>query len=175
MGAGDLQPGGADRERRQRRILGIRRIGRVAGQPGDTEVAIRLAEVREQVVVGDRPVVGDSVEGPDAEIGRQHPRPGAGEDQHRAADAAVHEGRDRRVLDDRVVLREAADVRARRPVLARLQLPVELVARVVGPVVPVALLEADDREPGLGEPPRDDAAGRAGSDDEDVGGFAGHA
>ena len=72
------------------------------------------------------------------------------------------------VLDDRVVLREAADVRAGRPVLARLQLPVELVARVVGAVEPVALLEADDAEAGLGEAHRDDAARRAGTDDQDV-------
>ena len=55
------------------------------------------------------------------------------------------------VLDDRVVRGEAAHVRAGRPVLARLELPVELVARVVRAVEPVALLQADDAEAGLGQ------------------------
>ena len=106
VAARDLQPGRPDRQRRHRRVLGVRRIGRVAGQTGDAEVAVGPVEVRQQLEVVDRPVVGDAVERADAEVGRQRARPGAGEDDRRAADRVVHERRDRRVvLDDRVVLR----------------------------------------------------------------------
>ena len=174
VAAGDLQPGRPDRQRRHRRVLGVGRVGRVARQAGDAELAVGPVEVRQQLEVVDRPVVGDAVERADAEVGRQRARPGAGEDDRRAADRVVHERRDRRVvLDDRVVLREAADVRAGRPVLAGLQLPVELVARIVGAVEPAALLQADDLKPGLGQAQGHDAAGRAGADDQDVRGFGG--
>ena len=174
LGAGHLEPGRPDRERRHRRVLGVGRIGRVARQARHAELAVGPVEVRQQLEVVDRPVVGDPVERADAEVGREGPRPRAREDDRGAADRVVHERRDRRVvLDDRVVLREAADVRAGRPVLAGLQLPVELVARVVGPVEPAALLEADDREPGLGQSEGHDAAGRAGTDDQDVRRFGG--
>ena len=44
-------------------------------------------------------------------------------------------------------------------------------AAVLGLVVPVALLEADDAEAGLGEAERRTPTGRAGADDEDVRGF----
>ena len=57
--------------------------------------------------------------------------------------------------------------------LRMVELPVELGAAVLRPVVPVALLEADDPEPGLGEAPGHDTAGRAGADDEDICGFGG--
>ena len=75
-------------------------------------------------------------------------------------------------LVERVVRRQAADVGARGPLLAHGQLPVELRAAVLGLVVPVALLEADDPEPGLGQAEGDDAARGAGTDDEHVRGFA---
>ncbi len=173
--ARDLQPCRPDRQRRHRRVLGVGRVRRVAGQPGHAEIAVGPVEVRQQLEVVDRPVVGDAVERTDAEVGRKRARPRAGEDDRRAADGVVHERRDRGVvLDDRVVLRESADVRARRPVLARLQLPVELVARVVGAVEPVALLEAHDAEAGLGESLRDDAARCTRSDDQDVRGLGRH-
>src|SRR5207249_7156501 len=47
-------------------------------------------------------------------------------------------------------------------------------ARVLPLVVPLALLEANDPEPRLREPQCHDCARRAGTDDEDVRGFAGH-
>ena len=102
--AGDLQPGRPDRERRHRGVLGVGRIGRIARQARHAEVAVGPVEVRQQLEVVDRPVVGDAVERADPEVGREGPRPGAGEDDRRAADGVVHERRDRRVvLDDRVV------------------------------------------------------------------------
>ncbi len=55
-----------------------------------------------------------------------------------------------------------------------LQFPVELVAGVVRAIEPVALLETDDAEAGLGEAQPDDPAGRPGPDDQDVGRFGGH-
>ena len=173
--AGDLEPGRPDRQRRHRRVLGVGRVRRVARQPGHAEVAVGPVEVRQQLEVVDRPVVGDAVERAHAEVRRKRARPGAGEDDRRAADRVVHERRDRGVvLDDRVVLRESADVRARRPVLAGLQLPVELVARIVGTVEPVALLEADDAEAGFAQALGDDAARCAGADDQDVRRFGRH-
>ena len=169
---GDLEPRRADRQRRHRRVLGVRRVGRIAREAGDAELPVRPIEVLQQLEIVDRPVVGDAVERADAEVGREGPRPGAGKDDGRATDGVVHERRDGGVvLDDRVVLGEAADVRAGRPILARLQLPVELVARVVGPVEPLPLLEADDLETRFSQPKGDHAAGRAGTDDQDVRGF----
>ena len=91
----DLQPGRPDRERRHRRVLGVGRVGRVAGQAGHAELAVGPVEVRQQLEVVDRPVVGDPVERADAEVGRQRARPGAGEDDRRAADRVVHQRRDR--------------------------------------------------------------------------------
>ncbi len=174
VGPGDLQPARPERERRQRRVLAPGRVGRVAAHARDAEVPVAPLVVRQQLVVGQRPVVGDAVERAHPEVRRQHPRPGAGEDQHRAADRRVHQRRHLGVgLVDRVVLGQAADVGARRPLLAHDELPVELGAAVLAPVVPVALLEADHGEPGLGEPPRDDATGCAGADDQDVCGFGG--
>ena len=48
-----------------------RRIGRVARQPGHAEVAVGPVEVRQQLEVVDRPVVGDAVERADAEVRRE--------------------------------------------------------------------------------------------------------
>ena len=174
--ASDLEPARADGQRRQRRVLAAGRIGRVAAHAGDAELAVGPLVVRPQLGVVERPVVGDAVERADPEVGRQHARPGAGEDEHRAADGRVHEGRDLGVrLVDGVVLGQAADVRAGRPLLAHGQLPVELRAAVLGLVVPVALLQADDPEARLGEPAGDDAAGGACADDEDIRGFGSQA
>ena len=134
MGPGDLEAAGADRQRRQRRILAAGRVGRVAAHARDAEVPVAPLVVRQQLVVGQRPVVGDAVERADAEVRRQHPRPGAGEDQHRAADRREHQRRDLGVgLVDRVVLGQAADVRAGRPLLAHGELPVELGRRGTPP------------------------------------------
>ena len=96
VGAGHLQPGRADGQRRHRRVFPVRRIGRIAGQADDAEVAVSPVEVGQQLEVVDRPVVGDAVEAAHAEVAGQGARPGAGKDQRRAADAVVHERLDRR-------------------------------------------------------------------------------
>ena len=77
VAAGDLQPGRPDRQRRHRRVLGVGRVGRIARQARHAELAVGPVEVRQQLEVVDRPVVGDAVERADAEVGRQGPRPGA--------------------------------------------------------------------------------------------------
>ena len=55
--------------------------------------------------------------------------------------------------------------------LRRAELPFGRRAGERSAVGPVALLEADDVEPGIGEPARDHAAGRAGADDQNIGRF----
>ncbi len=173
--ASDLHPRRPDRKRWHRRVLGVGRVGRVARESRHAELPIGPVEVGQELEVVDRPIVGHTIERSNAEVGRQGTRPGAGEDDRGATHRVVHQRGNRGViLDDRVVLGQAADVRAGGPVLAGLQLPVELVARVIRPIEPLALLEADDLEAGLREAETDDTARRAGTDDQDVCGFHGH-
>ena len=51
----------------QRRV--VRRIGWIAGQAGDTDIAVVFGEIGIERGVVDRPVVGDAVEGLDVEVG----------------------------------------------------------------------------------------------------------
>ncbi len=61
VGPGDLQRARADRERRQRRVL-AGRIRRVAAEPRHADVPVVALVVGPQLVVRERPVVGDAVE-----------------------------------------------------------------------------------------------------------------
>jgi hypothetical protein len=167
VGAGDAEAAGADRQRRERRIL-AGRVRRIAAETRHADLAVAALVVRPEVVVRERPVVGHAVEAPDAEVGGEHPRPRAGEQDHRPADTGEHQRRHvGPLVVDGVVLGQRTDVGARRPLLPCGELPVELGTAVLGAVVPGALLEAHHADPGLGEPPRHHTTRRAGADDED--------
>ena len=56
LGASEAQTAGLDRERGERGV-GARRVGRIAAQARDTDLAVGLLVVRKELVVGDRPVV----------------------------------------------------------------------------------------------------------------------
>ncbi len=163
-----LAPVRVDGERRQRRGgAGWQR--RIAAEAGDAEVDVGALVVRQQVVVGDRPVVADVVQRPDPEVGRQQAGEVPAVVQRRAAHAREHLRQDLRIGDlDRVVVGAGAQVRVVMPALRHLELPLRPVARVLGGVHPVALLEADDREPALGQVAADDGARGTAPDHEHV-------
>ena len=167
--AGHQPPATPDRQRRMRERGRGRQRG-VAGQAARAELDVGAVEVGREVAVGDRPVVGDAVERPHPEVRRAQPAPVGVVEDRAAADAGEHERRDLRPVDgDRVVGLGAADVGVRRPRRAHRHLVARPRAREVRRVVPVALLEADDAHPCGDEPRREDAARRAGADDDDVG------
>ena len=58
---GRLAPDLADRQRRRREVA-ARRIGRVAWHAGDADLVLDLVEEREQFLVCERPVVGDTIQ-----------------------------------------------------------------------------------------------------------------
>ena len=130
VGPGDLQPGRADRQRRHRRVLGVGRIGRVARQPRHAELRGRsgrsTAAARSSRSASRRRRRRASGPGSRTAAARgQAPAKMIVEPPTALYMSGETGGV---VLDDRVVLRETADVRAGRPVLAGLELPVELVA-----------------------------------------------
>ena len=158
----------ADRQRRKRRAR-ARGIGRIAGHAGDREVLLHSLVVRHEVVVGEGPVVGDPVERPDAEVGRQEPHPVRRVEDRAAADARphqrIHVGVGRLAG---IVRGQTAHVRVRVPLPGREQLPLRLRAGELGGVGPAALLEADDAEARTREPQRRNRAGHARPDDEHI-------
>ena len=165
---GRAAPDRADGEGRQeRRRAG--RVVRVAGHARDLHLLVDPLVVRLHLLVGDGPVVGEPVERAQLVVLRAQPHP-LGAEVHRApADRVVHDRRDRRARDlERVVGGVLPDVRVRAELRVGDELPLELVAREVGRVLPAALLEADDLEAGLGEVPGSDRAARARADDQDV-------
>ena len=86
-----------------------------------------------------------------------------------AADRVEHQRRDLRVLlDDRIILRQLADVRIEGPVVVRPQLPVRAGQRKLLGFMPTTLLEAHNPETGLGESPGSGCPGCTGSDYENV-------
>ena len=89
-------------------------------RPGDAEVALDAHVVGLEVLVGQRPVVGDAVERPHAEVRRHVALPLRRVDDRAAADAVPHQRRDVGLgVVDRVVARRLARVRVPAPVAAR--------------------------------------------------------
>ncbi len=158
----------ADRQRRERRAR-ARRIGRITRHARDREVLLHPLVVRHEVVVGEGPVVGDPVERPDAEVGRQEPHPVRRVEDRAAAHARphqrIHVGVGRLAG---VVRGKTAHVRVRVPLPGREQLPLRLRAGELGRVGPAALLETDDAEARAREPQRRDRAGHPRPDDEHI-------
>ena len=164
---GDEQAGAADRERWERRV-GAGRVGRVAAEARHADLGVGALVVRRELLVGERPVVGDAVEGAHAEVGRQHAGPLRGVQHRAAADAVEVDDPEVGLREvDRVVARRVAHARHGGPLLASDELPVGLGAAEGRAVGPVALLEADDADARLGESPGHHAAGRARADDQD--------
>ena len=124
------------------------------------------------VAVVDRPVIGDAVQRPHAEIRWMHARE-MRRVEHRAAADAVEVGdlHRRVVVVDRVIGWPGAPVRADVEIAVAPRLPVPAVAGEVGLLHPVALLQAEDFHPRLGQAPGHRGAGRAGADDQDVDDF----
>jgi len=143
----------AQRQRRHRRLL--RRIGRIAGEAGDAHHAIVLGEERLQRCVVDRPVVGDPVERAHLEIRRMQPREMRRVHDGAAADAFEVHDLDRRIgVVDRIVGRPRAPIGTDGEIAEQPRLPITPVARIIGRLDPVALLEAEDPHPGIGKAPR---------------------
>ena len=163
----DLRAGLAQRQRRHRRL--VRRIGGIAGEPGDAGHAVVLGEERLQRRIIDRPVIGHAIQRADAEVGGVQARIMRRVHHGRAADGVEVHHLDRRVVVvDRIVARPLADVRTGGVVAEHARLVVPPVGRIVGLLHPVALLQAEDPHPRLGEAPGDRGAGGAGADDEHV-------
>ena len=167
---GHPAPGPAQRQRRQRVVDAIG-VGGVAAQARDADLAVDLVVVGGQLEVVDGPVVGGAVEAADPEVAGEHPGPGPGVDHRAAAHRVEHQRGDvGLVLVDGVVGGQAAHVGAGRPALPDGQLPIALGAPEVAAVGPVALLQAHHREAPLAQVAGHDPAGRAGADDQRVGG-----
>ena len=133
-------------EAERRRLPGLAgRVSGIAAQARDPDHRVVLLVVRLQVPVGQGPVVGDAIEGVDAEVrgakAGKVPAPVDGA----AADGIEHERDNRRPVHvDGIVFRALAYIR----VLGKIGGPVVL---PIGPVVgirlrvnPAALLQADD-------------------------------
>ena len=164
---GEVRAAFAECQRRHRRLL--RRIGRIAGQAGHAGHAVVLCEERLQRRVVDRPVIGDAVERSHAEIRRMQARIVRGVDDGAAADAVEIHHLDRRVIVvDRIIGRPSAPVRAGGEIIVHPRLPVPPVAGVVGLLHPIALLQAEDLHPGIGQAPGHRGARSAGADDQHV-------
>ena len=157
----------AERQWRHRRL--VRRIGGIAGQPRDAHHAVVLGEERLQRGVVDRPVVGDAVERAHLEVGRVHARKMRGVHDGAAADAVEIDHLDRRVgVVDRIVGRPRAAVGIDGEIAEQARLPVPAVAGIVRRFHPVALLQADDPHPGIGQTPGHRGARCPGTDDQDI-------
>ena len=153
---GVARAGLAERDRRHRRMA--RRHAGVSGQAGAAHHAVvLLVEPLERPVV-DRPVVGDAVERLHLEVRRVQARPVRRVDHRAAADAVeVGDLHDRVVVVDRIVGVAPALVRADGEIGVAPGFPVAAVAREVGRLHPVALLQAEDAHPACrpgSRPPR---------------------
>ena len=158
-----------DRQRWQREgvLVGI---GRVALEAGGSDVVGDLVVERPQVFIGERPVLGDAVEGPDLEVGRHGAHPVPGEHDGAAADTVEHQRFDGAVgAVDRIVGLVLPHVRAGVPLLEAGQFVFRLARGEVVGQVPAALLEADDLQALPGQFEGRYPAGCAGADNEDIG------
>ena len=165
--AGDLFAHATHRHMGKRRV--VRRIGRIAGQAGDADVAVVFGEKGVEQGVVDWPVVGDAVEGLDAEVGGVETGKMRGVENRAAADGVEVGDRDGRVVVvDRIVRRAVAEVGTDRVIPSLQHFPVAPVARVFGGIHPVALFHAHDAHPGFGEAPRDGGAGRTRAYNQDI-------
>ena len=158
----------ADRERWQR--VGLAGwVRRVVAEAGRTDLAVHPLVVGQELGVVKGPVVGDSVQGPHLEVGRQESGPVSCIQDRAAADTAVHQRVDVGLRGvHRIVSRACADVRIRVPLLLLDKLPLGFVAREGTGRRPVALFEAHDRESAFRERLDGDRAGGAGPDHQDV-------
>ena len=164
---GVARAGLAERDRRHRRMA--RRHAGIAGEAGHAHHAVVLGEERLQRPVVDRPVVGDAVERLHPEIRRVHARPVRRVDDRAAADAVeVGDLHRRVVVVDRIIGVAPAAVRADVEIGVAPRLPVAAVAGEVGGLHPVALLQAEDAHPGLGQAPGHRGARGAGADDQHI-------
>ena len=164
---GIVRAGPAQRDRRHRRVA--RRHARIAGEAGHAHHPVVLVvEALERPVV-DRPVVRHAVERLHPEVRRVHARPVRRVDQRAAADAVeVGDLHRRVVVVHRIVGVAPAAVRADVEVGVAPRLPVAAVAGEVGGFHPVALLQAQDAHPGVGQAPGHRGARGAGADDQDI-------
>ena len=121
----------ADRVRRQRRRR-PRWVRRVAAEPRDTHLDVDPLVVRQELLVGERPVVGHPVQRAHAEIRRDEPRPDRRVVNRAAADRVEHERPDLgRGHLARVVLGKRTDVRVRVPRFRQHELPGRALVREV--------------------------------------------
>ena len=159
---------------RRRLAGGLRRIGRIARDPGHAHHAVvEIEEGLERRVV-DGPVIRHAVEAPHAKVGGAQAWEMRAPVDRAPAHGVVHQRRDRRGrVVDRVILGEPAHVGLGAPVGVPTQLPVRLPVRIGLGIDPVALLEAGDADAGAGEHPGDGGARRAGADHEHVDPLAG--
>ena len=163
----ETRAGLAERQRRHRRFF--RRIGRIAGKPGDAHHAVVLGEERLQRLVVDRPVVGDAVEHLHLEVGGMQARIVRRVHDGRAADAVEVDDLDRRVVVvDRIVGYPRAAIGAGGKIAEESRLPIPSVRGIVGRLHPIALLEAEDMHLGFRKAPGHCGARCSGSDDQNV-------
>ena len=157
----------AQRQRRHRRLP--RRIGRIAGQAGNAHHAVVFGKERLQRRIIDRPVVGDAIERAHPEIRRMHAREMRRVHDGAAADAVEVGHLHRRVVVvDRIIGRPRPPVRADVEIGVSPRLPVPPVAWEVGLLHPIALFQAEDFHPRLGQAPGHRGARCAGADDQHV-------
>ena len=159
---------GPERQRRHRPRR-ARRICRIAGDAGASHPGIVQIVVRLEVGIGDRPVVGHAVEAPDLEVRRVKARRVCGPVDGAAADRVEHQRRDVGLaVVHRIVLGQAADIRVEAEARGSAEFPVCEAGRVLLRLLPSALLEAQNAEPGIREPPGHRRAGGTGADDQNV-------
>ena len=153
----DLRAGPAQRQRGHRRL--VCRIGGIARQSRDARHAVVLGKKRFHRRIVDRPVVGHAVQRVDAEVGGMQARIMRCVHHRRTADRIEVHDLDRRVVVvDRIVAWPLADVWAGSVVAEYPRLVVPPVCRIVRLLHPVALLQAQDLHPCLGEAPGDRSA-----------------
>ena len=157
----------AQRQRRHRWL--VCGIGRIAGQARHTGHAVVLGEERFQRRVVDRPVIGDTIERAHAEVRWVQARIVRRVHDGAAADAVEVQHLDRRVVVvDRIVGRPCTPVRAGGEITVHPRLPIPPGAWIVGLLHPVALLQAEDLHPRIGQAPRHRGPRCAGADDQHI-------
>ena len=162
-------PAGVTERERRGLALGLRRVSGVTRHAGDAHDAVVGVEVRLEVVVCQRPVVGDAVEGLGTEVGRVKAREVGAPVDRAAADGIVHQGRDCGVgIVDGIVFGKSPDVGIGVEVRLAVGLPVHLCGRVLGGIEPASLLQAQDIESILRQAPCERGPGCAGSDYQDI-------
>ncbi len=159
--------GFAERQWRHRRLM--RRIGRITRETRDTHHAVVLGEVRLQRGVVDRPVVGDAVQRAHLEVRGVHAREMRRVHDGAAADAVEIHHLDRRIgVVDRIIGGPRPAVGIDGEIAEQPRFPVPAVAGIIRRLHPVALLEADDPHPGIGQTPGHRGARCPGTDDQDI-------